>query len=194
MSLWKCKRLYIRSTWSCRLGPGAKLPKINAYQCMDISPKDSQILFSKLQNMSYSRSYIRYVVIQEYDGLTMHVPNLTRELHSCQILSLFTFEHILCLLLSLIYPVVQFMWDTAPELCQKGDVFPEKKDRRHFVYVLEYMLGLVSFDKMQNINTLMCKSLKSEGRSFWKLFKSNWFKPYSKILLLTVPRQYLFGG
>ena len=40
-----------------------------------------------------------------------------------------------------------------------------------FVYVLEYMLTLVSFDKMQTISTLMRKRLKSEGRAFWKLFK-----------------------
>ena len=31
---------------------------------------------------------------------------------------------------------------------KKGDIFPEKKDGRHFVYVLEYMLTLVSLDKM----------------------------------------------
>ena len=72
--------------------------------------------------------------------------------------------------------------------------FPWKKDGRHLVYVLEYMLTLVSFDKMQNISTLMRKSSKSEGRSFWKLFKWNWFKPSSKLLLLTVPRQYFFSG
>ena len=40
-----------------------------------------------------------------------------------------------------------------------------------FVYVLEYMLTLVSLDKMQNICTLMGKSSKSEGRALWKLFK-----------------------
>ena len=36
----------------------------------------------------------------------MHFPSITREIHSCEILSLFTFENILCLLhvLSLIYP------------------------------------------------------------------------------------------
>ena len=51
-------------------------------------------------------------------------------------LSIFTFEHILCLSLSLIYPAVYLLnkdlcelsvVDTAPELCQKGDIFPEKK-------------------------------------------------------------------
>ena len=56
--------------------------------------------------------------------------------------------------------------DTAPELCQKGDIFRKKRDRRHFVYVLEYMLTLVSLDKMQNIGTLMSKNSKSEGRAF----------------------------
>ena len=40
----------------------------------------------------------------------------------------------------------------------------------------------------------MRKSAKSEGRPFWKLFKWNWFKPASKILLLTVTRRYFFGG
>ena len=39
------------------------------------------------------------------------------------------------------------------------------------VYVLEYMLTLVSFDKLQTISILMRKSSKSEGRAFWKLFK-----------------------
>ena len=34
-----------------------------------------------------------------------------------------------------------------------------------FVYVLEYMLTLVSLDKMQNISFLICKSSKSEGRA-----------------------------
>ena len=35
-----------------------------------------------------------------------------------------------------------------------------------FVYVLEYMLTLVSLDKMQNNSILICKSSKSEGRAF----------------------------
>ena len=35
-----------------------------------------------------------------------------------------------------------------------------------FVYVLEYMLTLVSLDKMQNISTLIRKSSKTEGRAF----------------------------
>ena len=35
-----------------------------------------------------------------------------------------------------------------------------------FVYVLEYMLTLVSLDKMQNISTLMRKSSKSGDRAF----------------------------
>ena len=57
--------------------------------------------------------------------------------------------------------------DTAPDLCQKGDIFLEKKKMEGiFVYILEYMLTLVSLDKMQNIGTLMRKSSKSEVRHF----------------------------
>ena len=51
-------------------------------------------------------------------------------------LSIFTLEHILCLLLSLIYPAVyllnkdlcelSFSRYIALELCQKDDIFPEK--------------------------------------------------------------------
>ena len=44
-----------------------------------------------------------------------------------------------------------------------------------------------AWDKMQNISTLIRKRSKSEGRAFWNVFKWNWFKPSSKILLLTVP-------
>ena len=36
----------------------------------------------------------------------------------------------------------------------KGDIFHEKKMEGIFVYVLEYMLTLVSLDKMQNISTV----------------------------------------
>ena len=68
-------------------------------------------------------------------------------------MSIFTFEHILCLLLSLICPSVY--------LLNKGVI----------IYVLEYMLTLISLDEMQNIGTLMRKSLKSEGRAFRKLLK-----------------------
>ena len=50
-------------------------------------------------------------------------------------MSIFTFEHILCLLLSLIRPAVY--------LLNKGVI----------VYVLEYMLTLVSLDEMKNIGT-----------------------------------------
>ena len=46
-----------------------------------------------------------------------------------------------------------------------------------FGNVLEYMLTLVSLNKMKNIITFIRKSSKSEGRTFWKLFKWNWFKP-----------------
>ena len=42
-----------------------------------------------------------------------------------------------------------------------------------FVYVLEYMLNLVSLDKIQNIDPLRRKSSKSEDRAFWKFFKWN---------------------
>ena len=86
-------------------------------------------------------------------------------------LSIFTFEHILCLLLSLIYPAVYLLTkdlcvETAPELCQKGDFFSKKRMEGIFVFILEYMLTLVSLDKMQNVSTLMRKSSKSEGRAF----------------------------
>ena len=33
---------------------------------------------------------------------------------------------------------------------KKGDIFPEKRMEGIFVYVLEYMLTLVSLDNMQN--------------------------------------------
>ena len=56
------------------------------------------------------------------------------------------------------------------------------------------MHTLVSLDKMQYIGTLIRKSSKSEGRAFCKLLKWNWFKPSNKILLLTVPIRYFFGG
>ena len=45
-------------------------------------------------------------------------------------------------------------------------MFPEKGMEGIFVYVLEYMLTLVSLYKMQNIGTLMRKRSKSEGRAF----------------------------
>ena len=63
--------------------------------------------------------------------------------------------------------------DTAPELCHAKKViyFPEKRMEGTFVYVVEYMLTLVSLDKMQYIMTLMCKSSKSEGRAYRKFFK-----------------------
>ena len=35
-----------------------------------------------------------------------------------------------------------------------------------FVYVLEYLLTLVSLDKLQNVGTLMHKCLKSQGMAF----------------------------
>ena len=42
--------------------------------------------------------------------------------------------------------------DTAPELCQKGDFSPEKKDEDIFVNVLKFMVTLAS---MQESSTLM---------------------------------------
>ena len=98
-------------------------------------------------------------------------------------LSIFTLEHILCLLLSLIYPAVYLLYK---ELCElsvsrysiwvmpKRWYFSWKRRVVIFVYVLEYMLTstLVSLDKMQNIITLMRKSSKSEDRAFWKLLAS----------------------
>ena len=119
-------------------------------------------------------------------------------------LSVFTFEHILCLILSLISPAMYLLnkdlcelsvsWYSTWVMPKRRYFFLKKRMEGIFVYVLEYMLTLLSLDKMQNISTLMRKSLKSEDRSFWKLFKWNWFKPPSKILLLTVPRRYFFGG
>ena len=92
------------------------------------------------------------------------------------ILSIFTLEHSLCLLLSLIHPAVYLlnkdlcelcvMSYTAPEFCPKCDIFFLKKGWKAFFYVKEYMLNLVILDKMQNISTLMRKSSKSEGRAF----------------------------
>ena len=97
-------------------------------------------------------------------------------------LSIFTLEHILCLLLSLIYPAVYLL---KKDLCElsvsrystwampKRWYFSWKKRMEaNFVYVLEYMLTLVSLEKMQNISTLMRTTSKSDGRAFWKLLKS----------------------
>ena len=83
-------------------------------------------------------------------------------------LSIFTFEQLLCLLLSLIYPAVYLL---NKDLCdqsyaKKVIFFPEKRMQGIFVYVLEYILTLDSLDKMQNISTLMRKSSKSEDRAF----------------------------
>ena len=49
---------------------------------------------------------------------------------------------------------------------KKGYIFPDKRMEGTFVYVLEYMLTLVSLEAMQNISTLMRKRSKSEGRAF----------------------------
>ena len=45
-------------------------------------------------------------------------------------------------------------------IAKKVIFFPEKKMEGFFVYVLEYMLTLVSLDKMQNIGTLMRKKFE----------------------------------
>ena len=58
--------------------------------------------------------------------------------------------------------------NTAPEIYKEGDFFQKKRMKDIFCEVLEFMLTL---DKMLNINTLMCKSSKSVGIAFWKLFK-----------------------
>ena len=82
----------------------------------------------------------------------------------------------MCLLLSLIYPAVYLL---NTDLCELSVsryitwviIFLKKRLEGILVFVLEYMLTLVSLDKMQNICTFMRKSSKSEGRAFWKLFK-----------------------
>ena len=80
-----------------------------------------------------------------------------------------------CLLLSLIYPAVYLINKDLcelnvsryiPGLCQKSDIFSEKRMEGIFIYVLEYMLTLVSLDKMQNISNSIRISSKSEGRAF----------------------------
>ena len=48
----------------------------------------------------------------------------------------------------------------------KGNIFPEKRIEGIFVYVLEYMLALVSLHNMQNIGTLMRKSSNLRERHF----------------------------
>ena len=101
-------------------------------------------------------------------------------------MSIFTFEHILCSLLSPIYPALYLINKDFCELSvsrystwvmPKRWYFSWKRMEGIFVYVLEYMIIFVSLDKMQNINTLMRKSWKSEGRAFWKLFKWKWLSP-----------------
>ena len=42
---------------------------------------------------------------------------------------------------------------TAPEFCQKCDLFLRKRMKEIFAYVLEFML---TFDTMQNTSPLMC--------------------------------------
>ena len=107
-------------------------------------------------------------------------------------LSIFTFEHILCLLLSLIYPAVYLLNEDVCELSvsrfstwvmPKRWFFPEKRMEGIFVYVLEYMLTLVSVDKMQNIGTLMHKSSNLRA---WH------FKSYSSETGLSSPVKYFY--
>ena len=130
---------------------------------MDIRPKDSQTLLSKLHNMSYSRSCItvcrlhitsqnksfkntmsipcmspakqeKFIHVkccsreQMYSNsmvnagwlLSMRTQNIPFEctwlLKSVIFLSIFTFEHILCLLLSLIYPAMCLLNNDLCEL------------------------------------------------------------------------------
>ena len=88
----------------------------------------------------------------------------------------FTSENILCLLLSLIYPAFCLLNKDRCELSvsrystwvmpKKGDIFFLKSMEGIFVYVLEYMLTLVSLDKMQNISTVYFNAQKFE---IWRL-------------------------
>ena len=47
-------------------------------------------------------------------------------------------------------------------MAKKEDIFPEKRMECIFVYVLEYMLTLVSLDKMQTISTVYFNAQKFE--------------------------------
>ena len=60
------------------------------------------------------------------------------------------------------------MVNTAPYLYKEGDFSPKQGWKIFFVYILKVMLTL---DKTLNTMALMCKSLKSVGRAFWKFFK-----------------------
>ena len=60
------------------------------------------------------------------------------------------------------------MVNTTPYLYKEGDFSPKKGWKIFLVYILKFMLTL---DKTLNTMALMCKSLKSVGRAFWKLFK-----------------------
>ena len=115
---------------------------------MDISPKDSQTLFSKLHNMSYSRSYIKVCSYSRTWRVNHACPehnkrNAALENHctgtawpmrigccrrghniyrlsipGCEKGNIFVniyFWHILCLLLSLIYPAVYLL---NKDLCE----------------------------------------------------------------------------
>ena len=56
----------------------------------------------------------------------------------------------------------------APYLYKVGDFSLKKRMKNFFVYILKFTLTL---DKTLNTMALMCKSLKSVGRAFRKLFK-----------------------
>ena len=58
---------------------------------------------------------------------------------------------------------------TAPELCQKCDSFLKKRMEEVFDYVLEFML---TFDKMQNINPLMCKKFVICGQGVLEVIQA----------------------
>ena len=59
----------------------------------------------------------------------------------------------------------------------KCDIFPAKRMEGIFVYVLEYMLTLVSLDKMQNIGTLMRKVQNLMARHFESYSSETGFSP-----------------
>ena len=54
--------------------------------------------------------------------------------------------------------------DTAPELCKKGGLCHEKKDGRHFFYVLEFMCNYFShqsvYGKCSKISNTSCLAKK----------------------------------
>ena len=103
-------------------------------------------------------------------------------------LSIFTFEHILCILLSLIYRAVYLFNKDRKSIqhlsnAKKGDIFWKKRMEGIFVYVLESMLTLVSLDKMQNI-VLSCAKIQN--------LRAGHFQSYSSETGLSPPVKYLY--